>query len=65
MKLTIRLWNEDTHNISPKNTGEKRKDQGNIIIITIITMTMTMTESVGSEIEIDHILVTNHGITIK
>ena len=39
--------------ISPKNTGEKRKDQENIIVITItimtITMTMIMTEIVGPE----------------
>ena len=66
MKLTIRLWKNDTLSISPKNTGEKRKDQENIIMITItiinITMTMTMTEIVGPETginnttEIDHII---------
>ena len=56
MKITIRLvvqkkWKDDTHIIHPKNTGEKRKDQGNVIIITIITMTMTGIDHI---VEIDH-----------
>ena len=75
MKPTIRIWKNDTLRISPRNTGEKRKDQENIIMITItitnITMTMTMTEIVGPEtginhtIEIGHIVETDCKTTIK
>ena len=52
--------------ISPQNTGEKRKDQGNIIVITItiiimtITMTMIMTEIVDLETGIDHTIEIDH-----
>ena len=61
----------------PQNTGEKRKDQGNIIVITItiiimtVTMTMIMTEIVDLEtgidhtIEIDHLLETDCKTTVK
>ena len=77
MKLTIRLWKNDTLSIRPKNTGEKRKDQENIIVITItiiimtITMTMIMTEIVGPDTginhttEIDHIVEIYHETTMK
>ena len=62
-------WKDNTHDMSPKNTGEKKKDQGNVIIaiVTTTTMTMTinMTETVGTETEIDHIAETNHGTTRK
>ena len=71
MKLTIKVvqkkWKDDTLSISPKNTREKRKDQGHIIITitTIITMTMTMTEIVGSEKEIDLIVEIDHETTTQ
>ena len=75
MKLTRRLWKNDTLSISPQNTGEKIKDQENIIMITItitnITMTMIMTEIVVPETginhttEIDHIVEINHKTTMK
>ena len=79
MKLTIKIiwkkWKNDTLSISPKNTGQKRKDQENIIMITItitnITMTMTMIEIVGPETgiyhttEIDHIIEIDHKTTMK
>ena len=75
VKLTIRIiqkkWKDNTLSISPKNTGEKRKDQENIImttitiIIMIITMAMTRTEIVGPATGIDHIVETDHETTIK
>ena len=49
----------------PKTHGEKRKDQGNVIITITTIITMTMTEIVGSETEIDHRVETNHRIAMK
>ena len=73
MKLTIRLWKNDTLSISPRNTGEKRKDQENIIMITIriTNIAMTMTEIAGPETginhttQIDHIVEIDHETTMK
>ena len=66
MKLTVRLWKNDTLRISPKNTGEKRKDQENIIMITITitNITMTMTEIVGPETGINHTTEIDHIVEI-
>ena len=47
-------------NISPKNNGEKRKDQGNIIMTIITVLSMTMTEIGDPETVIGHIVETDH-----
>ena len=66
MKFTIRLWKNDTLRISPQNTGDKRKDQENIIMIaiTITNITMTMTEIVGPETGINHTTEIDHIVEI-